>query len=64
VNLIGKGEGNVLIVEGIPGVGQHLDDSQFKIVDGKIHVLDSPMWEPPVPLLLQSTRRQHRSLSR
>jgi L-alanine-DL-glutamate epimerase-like enolase superfamily enzyme len=39
---LGAGMGNVLIVEGIPGVGQHLDYSQFKIVEGKIHVPDAP----------------------
>jgi L-alanine-DL-glutamate epimerase-like enolase superfamily enzyme len=37
---LAAGVGNVLIVEGIPGVGQHLDYSQFKIVDGKIHLPD------------------------
>jgi L-alanine-DL-glutamate epimerase-like enolase superfamily enzyme len=39
---LAAGVGNVLIVEGIPGVGQYLDYSQFKIVDGKIHVPDAP----------------------
>jgi L-alanine-DL-glutamate epimerase-like enolase superfamily enzyme len=39
---LAAGAGNVLIVEGIPGVGQNLDYSQFKIVGGKIHVPDRP----------------------
>lgn len=39
---LAAGVGNVLIIEGIPGVGQHLDYSRFKIVDGKIHVPDTP----------------------
>jgi L-alanine-DL-glutamate epimerase-like enolase superfamily enzyme len=39
---LAAGVGNVLIVEGIPGVGQHLDYSQFKIVNGKIHVPETP----------------------
>jgi L-alanine-DL-glutamate epimerase-like enolase superfamily enzyme len=38
---LGAGLGNLLIVEGIPGVGQHLDYSRFKIVGGKIHVPDA-----------------------
>jgi L-alanine-DL-glutamate epimerase-like enolase superfamily enzyme len=39
---LGAGMGNRLIVEGIPGVGQHLDYSRFKIREGKIHVPDTP----------------------
>ncbi len=39
---LAAGVGNVLIVEGIPGVGQHLDYSQYKLVDGKLRIPDVP----------------------
>ena len=39
---LAAGIGNVLIVEGIPGVGQQLDYSGFRIADGQIHVPDTP----------------------
>lgn len=39
---LAAGLGNVLIVEGIPGVGDQVDYSRFRIADGKIHVPDVP----------------------
>ena len=39
---LAAGVGNVLILEGIPGVGQNLDYSKFKIVAGKMLVPDTP----------------------
>ena len=39
---LAAGVGNVLILEGIPGVGQNLDYSKFKIVAGKLSVPDTP----------------------
>ncbi len=39
---LAAGLGNVLILEGIPGVGRHLDYSRFTIRDGKMQVPDLP----------------------
>lgn len=39
---LGAGLGNIPIIEGIPGVGQHLDYSLFRIADGKLHVPRAP----------------------
>lgn len=39
---LAAGVGNVLVIEGIPGTGQNVDYSKFKIADGKIHVPNTP----------------------
>ena len=49
------GLGNVVTVEGVPGHTDGVDTSGYPLVDGVVHVPDSPGFGLPLPILERST---------
>ncbi|HZC28059.1 MAG TPA: enolase C-terminal domain-like protein [Actinopolymorphaceae bacterium] len=52
---LAAGLGNVVTVEGVPGTTEHVDASGYQLVDGVLHVPDTPGFGLPLPATERAT---------